>query len=342
MGGSLVIQTSFLGDVILTTPLIAELAQRGPVDVLVTPGGATALANNPHIRTVIPYDKRGTYGASLSTWQTIKELRTHRPYEAAYLAQGSFRSGVLAMLTGAKERIGFASSTGRSLYTAQLPYRPERHHAERLWSLAMSECADPPTRDQIRPHLYPSDEDRRKVDGLLRQSGSTSDPIVALAPGSAWGTKRWPYYVELAKRLSEDYRIAVIGSNADSAIAAAISEALPPDTVINAVGLLPLLGSAELIGRAQAIVTNDSAPQHLASAMGTPTLTIFGPTVPEFGFGPLAERSAVAGHEGLTCRPCDRHGPRRCPLGHWRCMRELTPEYISSLLTEVLNPPVPV
>jgi heptosyltransferase-2 len=76
--------------------------------------------------------------------------------------------------------------------------------------------------------------------------------------------------------------------------------------------------------------------------MGTPTLTIFGPTVPEFGFGPLAERHAVAGLDGLSCRPCHRHGPQRCPLGHWRCMRELGPEYIATLLTEVLNPPVPV
>ena len=342
MGGSLVIQTSFLGDVVLTTPLIAELAQRGPVDVLVTPVGAEALANNPDIRTVIRYDKRGSYGAALGTWQTIKELRTRRPYEAAYLAQGSFRSGLLAMMTGAKQRIGFASSTGRALYTTQKPYRPERHHAERLWSLAMSECADPPMRAQIRPRLYPSDEERHRVDLLLRQSGSTSEPIVALAPGSAWGTKRWPYYVELAKRLAGDYKIAVVGSKADSAIAKEITDALPPDTVIDATGVLPLLASAELIGRAQAIVTNDSAPQHLASAMGTPTLTIFGPTVPEFGFGPLAERNAVAGHDKLNCRPCDRHGPERCPLGHWRCMRELSPEYISSLLTEVLNPPVPV
>jgi heptosyltransferase-2 len=337
-----VIQTSYLGDVILTTPLIAELAQRGPVDVLATPGGAAALANNPAIRTIIRYDKRGTYGSALGTWQTIKELRTRRPYEVAYLAQGSFRSGVLAMLTGAKQRVGFASSTGRALYTTQLPYRPDRHHAERLWSLAMSECADPPTRDQIRPRLYPSDEERRMVDTLLRQSGSTDDPIVALAPGSAWGTKRWPYYVELARRLADDFRIAIIGSKADSAIAAEIAEVLPPEKVINAVAVLPLLASAELIGRAQAIVTNDSAPQHLASAMGTPTLTIFGPTVPEFGFGPLAERNAVAGNASLTCRPCDRHGPQRCPLGHWRCMRELTPDYISSLLTGVLNPPVPV
>jgi heptosyltransferase-2 len=246
------------------------------------------------------------------------------------------------MLTGAKERIGFASSTGRVLYTRQVPYRPDRHHAERVWSLAMADCADPPTRDQIRPRLYPSDADRRTIDLLLRKTGSTEEPFVALAPGSAWGTKRWPYYVELAKRLADDFRIAIIGSKADSVVAEQITDALPPSCVIDAVGSLSLLASAELIGRAQAIVTNDSAPQHLASAMGTPTLTIFGPTVPEFGFGPLAERKAVAGHGGLSCRPCDRHGPQRCPLGHWRCMRELTPEYVSSLLTEVLNPPVPV
>jgi heptosyltransferase-2 len=342
VSGSLVIQTSFLGDVVLTTPLIAELAKRGPVDVLVTPQGAAALANNPAIRNVIRYDKRWTYGSALSLWQTVKQLRSRRPYDAAYLAQGSFRSGMLAMLTGARERIGFASSTGRVLYTKQIPYRPDRHHAERLWWLSMSECADPPTPDQIRPRLYPSDEDRGVVDALIRKAGGADDPFVALAPGSAWGTKRWPYYVELAKRLSDDFRVAIIGSKTDVRIADEITAALPAGCVINSVGALSLLASAELIGRAQAIVTNDSAPQHLASAMGTPTLTIFGPTVPEFGFGPLAERRAVAGLEGLPCRPCDRHGPQRCPLGHWRCMRELGPEYVSSLLTEVLNPPVPV
>lgn len=341
MSGSLVIQTSFLGDVILTTPLIAELAKRGPVDVLVTPTGAAALANNPDIRTVIPYDKRGTYGSALGLWETLREIRARRPYDAAYLAQGSFRSGLLAMMTGATERIGFASSTGRVLYTKQLPYRPEKHHAERIWSLAMADCADPPSRDQIRPRLYPTDDDRNRIDLLLRSNSSTDEPFVSLAPGSAWGTKRWPYYPELAKRLVEDYRIAIIGSKADSELAAQITDGLPPERVINGVGL-PLLASAELIGRSRTIVTNDSAPQHLASAMGTPTLTIFGPTVPEFGFGPIAERHAVAGHESLSCRPCHRHGPQRCPLGHWRCMRELTPEYVSSLLTEVLNPPVPV
>jgi heptosyltransferase-2 len=245
-------------------------------------------------------------------------------------------------LTGAAERIGFASSTGRALYTTQLPYKPDRHHAERLWSLSMSECADPPTADQIRPRLYPSEDERRAVDAVLRRSGASDEPFVVLAPGSAWGTKRWPYYVDLAKRLAVDFRIAIVGSKADAAIAAEIGAVVPSESLMNTAGTLSLLASAELISRAQAIVTNDSAPQHLASAMGTPTLTIFGPTVPEFGFGPLAERHAVAGVDGLSCRPCNRHGPQSCPLGHWRCMRELGAEYVATLLTEVLNPPVPV
>jgi heptosyltransferase-2 len=326
VSGSLVIQTSFLGDVILTTPLIAELAKRGPVDVLVTPQGASVLANNPSIRNTIRYDKRGTYGAALGLWQTIKSIRLQRPYDSAYLAQGSFRSGMLAVLTGAKERIGFASSTGRVLYSKQLPYRPDHHHARRLWSLSMAECADPPSIEQIRPRLYPSDADRRGVDLLLRHVAGDGS-FVALAPG---------------RRLADDFPIAVVGSSADGEIAKHISDALPKGSVIDGTRGLSLLASAELIGRAQAIVTNDSAPQHLASAMGTPTLTIFGPTVPEFGFGPLAERRATAGHDALSCRPCHRHGPPRCPLGHWRCMRELTTEHIASLLTEVLNPPVPV
>ena len=340
MGGTLVIQTSFLGDVILTTPLIAELAKRGPVDALVTPEGAAILANNPDLRTILRYDKRNTYGSAQGLWQTVKAIRAKRPYEKVYLAQGSFRSGLLGMMTGARERIGFRTSTGHLLYTTEVQYRPELHHAERLLSLAVG--SQKPSSEAVRPRLYPSDEDRALVDSFLRRGSEPDAQFVALAPGSAWGTKRWPYYVDLAQRLAPDFRIAIVGSKADAQVASEISNAVGGQRVIDTTGGLPLLASAELIGRAQAIVTNDSAPLHLASAMGTPTLAIFGPTVPEFGFGPLAERRVVAGHEYLECRPCHRHGPERCPLGHWRCMRELTVDHIMSLLPGVLNPPVPV
>ena len=94
---------------------------------------------------------------------------------------------------------------------------------------------------------------------------------------------------------------------------------------------------AALIGRARLLVTNDSAPLHLASAMNTPTVAVFGPTVPAFGFGPLAERAAVAEHLSLDCRPCDQHGPQRCPLGHWRCMREISPEQVAQLARSIIT-----
>jgi len=127
----------------------------------------------------------------------------------------------------------------------------------------------------------------------------------------------------------------VIGGKDDQAHAEGIAAAVPADRFVNAVGRFSLLASAEMIGRARALVSNDSSPTHMASAMGTPTITIYGPTVPDFGFGPLAPRSATMGHAALDCRPCDRHGPQRCPLGHWRCMRELGVEDVERLLNDV-------
>jgi heptosyltransferase-2 len=337
---SLVIQTSFLGDVVLTTPLIAELAKRGPVDVLATPAGASALANNPGIRTMMQYDKRSTYGAAVHLWKTVQRIRAARPYDAVYLAQGSFRSALLAMMTGAKARIGFATSAGSALYTRRVQYRPDRHHSERLWWLSMSDCADPPEPPQLSVRLYPSDADRAEVDRLLADSNFAGKDFIVLAPGSAWGTKRWPHFEELAEQLSADHNLAIVGAGSDCEAAARIAAGIPPERCVNACGRLKILASAELIGRARAIVTNDSAPQHLASAMGTPTLVLYGPTIPEFGFGPLAPRRAIAGVSGLRCRPCDRHGPKRCPLGHWRCMRELRPNDVARMLGSLLETPV--
>jgi heptosyltransferase-2 len=337
---SLVIQTSYLGDVVLTTPLIAELAKRGPVDVLATPTGVRALANNPAIRTLTQYDKRDTYGAAIHLWRTVQRIRAGRPYDAVYLAQGSFRSALIAMMTGAKERIGFATSAASALYTRRVEYRADRHHSERLWWLSMSDCADPPTREQLAVRLFPSDEDRAEVDRLLADSGLAGEDFIALAPGSAWGTKRWPYFEDLAARLSTRHKLVIVGSGADCDIAEKIVARVGPGRCVDACGKLKILASAELIGRARAIVSNDSAPEHLASAMGTPTLALFGPTVPEFGFGPLAPRRVIAGVAGLSCRPCDRHGPKRCPLGHWRCMRELDVDDVTRMLGSLLDTPV--
>ena len=330
-----VIQTSFIGDTVLTTPLVAELAKRAKVDVVVAPRSAPLLANHPDVDELIVYDKGGSDRGVGGFVRVARRLRENR-YAAAYLAQGSMRSAALAVVAGIGARVGFETSAGRRLYTRRVPYIENEHHASRLLRLAGVQDAA-----RVRPRLFPGDQERSAVQDALREAGAANDPFVAIAPGSIWGTKRWPFYAELVAQLDE--RIAIVGAASDRELAARIRETAGP-RAFDVTGKLSLLASAELIGRARALVTNDSAPLHLASAMDTPTVAIFGPTVPEFGFGPLASRSAVLGIDALACRPCDRHGPQRCPLGHWRCMREITPRDVAMALQELLAaspPPTP-
>jgi len=326
VASSVVIQTSFLGDTILTTPLLAQLANRGPVDVVTTPAAASVLTGHPAVRSVIVYDKRSAHAGVFGLTTLAARLRASA-YDVAYLAQGSIRSALLAYLARVPERIGFTTSAGRWLYTTRVPYRDDLHHASRLLLLSRPN-GRVPTVEESRPSLAPGIAERELVDDLLQRNDVVAhERLIALAPGSVWATKRWPYYRELAPLLAADGRLVVVGGREDSPLALEIRTAVP--NAVDATGILPMLGSAELIGRCAAIVTNDSSPLHLASAMGTPTVAIFGPTVPDFGFGPLASSSVVVGHEALACRPCHRHGPRRCPLTHFRCMRELTPESVA-------------
>ncbi len=337
------IQTSFLGDVVLTTPLLTGLARRGPVDVVVRPDAAALLRGHPAVRELIVYDKRGVDRGVGGVLRVARRLRGLPGPEGAdgwrardrvaYLAQGSPRSAALSLAAGCGERVGFESSRqARALYTRVVSYDPSRHHAARLWSLAAAtEDAgmEPPA-----PSLFPGAGERAAVDAALGPLAGGG--FVAVAPGSVWATKRWPGYPALAATLAEAHPIVVVGGPGDGELAREIVAACSPGRALDATGRLPLLASAELLGRAALLVTNDSAPQHLASAMGTPTLTIFGPTVPEFGFGPLAPGSRTVGVSELACRPCDPHGPARCPLGHWRCMRDQGPESVAAVARSML------
>jgi len=333
---SLVVQTSFLGDMVLTTPLFAFLARSGPVDVVCTPAAAALVANDPSIREVISYDKRGSESGARGFARLASRLRSKR-YAAAYLAQGSVRSGALVAAAGIADRVGFATSAGKLFYTTRIAPIENIHHAARLLSLGTREPLRDVDHSELRPHLYPGDRERVAVDQLLGNGGHRDDKglLIALAPGSVWATKRWPFYADLSRELVKTANIVVVGAEADRSLAAEIVAATD-GKAIDATGRLSLLASAELIGRAALLVTNDSAPQHLASAMNTPTLAVFGPTAPEFGFGPLADRSRVLGRTDLDCRPCDRHGPQKCPLGHWRCMREISADEVAAAARELL------
>ena len=334
MPRALVIQTSFLGDMVLTTPLISALAMHGDVDVVATPANAALLTNHPDVRRVFVYDKRGEHSGLGGFRTLVARVRSQEKSDVAYLAQGSWRSAALALTAGFRQRVGFDTSAGRILYSRQVRFRKDEHHAARLWRLAKGDDAAAPNASVLRPRLYPGEQEDEAVDRLLGAAGYAGEPLIAIAPGSVWATKRWPYYADLARRLTTIGRIVIVGGVDDASLAAAIVEATS-GSAIDTTGQLSLLASAALLGRSRVLVTNDSAPQHLASAMDTPTVALFGPTVPAFGFGPLAGQSRIAQVEALRCRPCDAHGPRTCPLTHWRCMRDLTVAQVVDAIAHV-------
>ncbi len=326
-GRGLVVQTAFYGDVILTTALIRRAAERhgGPVDVVVLPAAVPVLQHNPSIRERIPFDKHGRDRGLAGFLRLVRLLRRRR-YAVAYLAQASLRSAALAFVAGIPRRIGFRGAAGAFLYTHSVTAHGEPHQVERL--LALADGAP----DRREPEIFPGPAERAAVDELLAEAGIRGD-FVVLAPGSQWGSKRWPYFPELARVLAPEVPLAIVGGPGDRADARQIRTALGAGTpVADATGRLSILASGELIRRARVLVSNDSAPVHLASATGTATVEIYGPTAPVFGFAARAPWSRIVEPEPLDCRPCHPHGPPACPLGHHRCMRE-TP--ISRVLAEV-------
>ena len=322
----LVIQTAFPGDVVLSTPLIRRAAERlgAPVDVIVVPVAANVLQNNPYVRDVIVFDKKGADGGIAGFWRLVQKLRP-RKYHTAYIAQSSPRSALLAVFARIPRRIGFRNARGAMFYTHAVSTRGEVHQLERLLTLADG------APDRREPEIFPAKADRDAVDALLAEAGIGGE-FVALAPGSQWATKRWPYFPELARALSADLRIAIVGGPADRADARAIRQAIGATPVADGVGQLTMLQSGELIRRARLLISNDSAPVHLAGAVGTPVIEIYGPTVPQFGFAARPELSRIVEPDPMACRPCDPHGPVICPLGHHKCMRD-TP--VANVLAEV-------
>lgn len=319
-----VIQTAFLGDVVLTTPLLEALAsEHGPVDVVTTPAAATLLETHPAVCRVIRHDKRGTARGARGVLMLADELRAGA-YRRAYLPHRSWRSGLAALAAGIPERIGFADAPARWCYTRRIPRHGDRHETERMLALAG-------VGGRTRPTLGLTDEDRAIAAMWLGQQG-VRRPFVALAPGSIWATKRWGKFAELAAGIDVD--VVVLGGPEDRELGEQVAAAAPRGR--NAAGALPIRVSAAVLEQAAVLVTNDSLPLHLAQATGTPTVAIFGPTAPVLGFGPQGPRDVVAELETLPCRPCSVHGPARCPLGHHRCMRDLDVTTVHQAVMQLL------
>ncbi len=332
-GRILVLHTAFPGDIVLTLPLLDQVHARYPrafISMVVAPAAAGLLHHHPAIHELIVYDKRRTQRGLSGIIRLAHRLRRNG-FDLAIVPHRSLRSAVIPFLARIPRRIGFSVSAGRLLFTDRVEYVHGIQEIDRNLSLLGPLGITPPT--GLLPTLHPDSDDRVVVDGILEEWSIRSGPrsqegIVALAPGSVWATKRWPWehFAALGRMLVEKgLSVVLVGGEDDRALAESIAAEIRDPAVLNVAGRLTLLQSAELIRRCLVIVSNDSAPVHLGVAMRTPVIAIFGPTVPAFGFAPVGPRDEVVQREGLTCRPCSIHGSRVCPIRTFVCMKEILP-----------------
>lgn len=331
----LIIQTAFAGDVILTTPLVRAAKVGFPnaeVHFLTIPATANVLENNPHLTRIWLYDKRKA-DSGMRRFLFLTNRLKRQKFDLALVPHRSLRSALLSFASGASLRIGFDTSAGSFLFTQKVKYEKDLHEIDR--NLALIDTFAIRLEDHY-PEVFPDRRDVAIVDQLLAQVSSRSSELVAIAPSSVWSTKCWPKesYTQLCRLFSNENNLVVlIGGLDDKKLGDEITNAAGT-SVVNVAGRLTLRQSAELLRRCRVLVTNDSAPMHLAAAVGTPAVAIFGPTIPEFGFYPYRSNSRVV-EKTMSCRPCGIHGGKKCPIGTHECMIGISPNEVMETATEV-------
>jgi heptosyltransferase-2 len=310
----LIIQTAFLGDVILATPIMSELKRLFPtaeIDVLLKKGNETLLQNNPNLNYIITFDKSN--GKYRSIKRLIKQIRS-RKYDLVINLHRFGSSGIITALSGATKKYGFKKNPFSFAYTKKFNHEIGNglHEVERNLSIIKEFGAV----SLKRPDLFPSKLNFEKIESF------TTKLYFCMAPASVWFTKQLPKekWVELIHKIAEKGTIYLLGGKADVSLCDEIIHASGKENVVNLAGQLNLLESAALISKAKRSFVNDSGPLHLASAMNAPVTAFFCSTVPSFGFGPLSEDFEIKEPiEKLDCRPCGLHGFKSCPKGHFKC-----------------------
>lgn len=327
----LIIHTAFIGDIVLSTPLIKKLRDTYPkaeITYLTTPVGASILRNNPHLNHIIEYDKRGEHKGIKGFWAIAKKLKMEA-YNLVITPHRYLRSTFLTFLTGAPIRKGYDSAAASFLYNERVHYDKSKHEVEKLLSFVPK---DEGKRYEIE--IFPTELEVEKVDKLLEKR---REKVVVVAPGSKWFTKKWPleYFNRVIKELEkrEDTTVVVVGGKEEMFFNMPLA-----NTTIDLRGKTTLLELAEVIRRADIVLTNDSSPIHIASAFpNVRILALFGPTVEKFGFFPWSKNSEVFQVEGLECRPCSIHGGDSCPKKHFKCMLDIKPEMVLERIESILE-----
>jgi lipopolysaccharide heptosyltransferase II len=322
----LIVEWAYFGDTLMVTPLLRFLSVarlNTAMDVLVRPSSADALRGHPLVSEVLSFPPR----PSIRNLVALVRDLSARQYAEAWVLHRSFRAALVVALAGIPVRIGYATEARSFLLTHSYPYHPQTHRAENHLALASDYLKRPFRPLRLEFHILP-------IAG--RSSAVPKDPYFVLNPNASWETKRWlpEYFAEVARRLRARtaWLPVFIGSDSDLPLVSTVaSQAGTPS--VNLAGRTSWRDLAQLLRDARLFLTNDSGPMHLAVALRTPTVALFGPTSPN-RTGPYPPDSALVLRHIVPCSPCYL---KKCPPEYeFQCMRGLTPDRAFSSILEYL------
>ena len=326
----LIIQTAFIGDVVLATGIIEKLHRHVPnaqIDFLLRKGNESLLKGHPYLNEILVWNKKKH--KFLHLWKLLRLIRS-RKYDKVINVQRYTATGLLTAFSGGGERIGFDKNPFNLFFTRRIKHiistgNNVKHETERNNDLISHFTGN----EVAKPRLYPSVADVELVKPFSK------GPYITISPASVWFTKQYPaanwvYFIDM---VPSHYNVYLLGALADKEYAAGIQATTLHQSVTNLCGQLSYLQSAALMEGAVMNYVNDSAPLHFASAMNAPVTAVYCSTLPSFGFGPLSDKSYIVEiGEALSCRPCGLHGKNDCPLGHFHCAVKIKEEQLLAAL----------
>ena len=340
----LILKPSSLGDIVHALPTLASLRQRFPqayISWLVKEEWSELLDGNPDLDEVFPV----TF--SLKAWPSIVRRVREKRFDVVIDLQGLLRTGILARLSGASQRVGFAGAReGSAWFYTQRVALPIKV-VDRPWRLVDMHAVDRNLEvarffgaDISRPMFCIPDveDDRRVIEEYLDKAGvQGNDQLIVMAPASREEIKNWPIerFADVAEKLCQESnrKIVLLGSPSQAKMMKAFSF-LPPENCLNLVGKLRLRQIGSLLRRAHVLIANDSAPVHLAMAIGVPVLGLYGPTHIE-ATGPYGTGSHRVLHTEMPCRPC---GKKVCHHVHEKeCLLEISVEEVVQAARQLLS-----
>ncbi|MCX6155300.1 MAG: glycosyltransferase family 9 protein [Candidatus Kapabacteria bacterium] len=331
-----VFQTAFLGDIVLSLPLVQTLKNLLPnstITFVSSPIALQILNYSEAIDKVIIFDKRNSHKGLKGIKILSDEIKSLKP-DLILSPHRSMRSSLVNYFAKPKYSVSFNTSSLSFLYDKKVKYHTNLHEIDRNLSLLSpfinndDFSANKLIRNLSDVKIRVSKEDIDFVQNILRENNVDTDNFVTLSPGSVWETKKWPKenYIDLCILLTKQgFSPVLTGSAADSELCEGIAD---KSGAINLSGMTTLIQSIVLLKLSRALISNDSAPAHLAGLVACPVIMIYGPTSPIFGFYPRGTKDIVLQDEKLECRPCAIHGGRKCPLGHFNCMKNISPEMV--------------